>query len=134
MGVIKALSDASFLDSIKKGITAAKLRAAFTLVEQQLTEKTEAILRPISFVAESTNSVLNIANPYPANTLATITVYKQIYVTGVATEIGYREVIPTSITKNVALQNDSYKIEGLADGKYHIVFSPAAEFTPYSNS
>lgn len=132
MGVIKALSDSSFLDSIKKGITAAKLRAAFNLVEQELTEKTDSILRPISFVAESTNSVLDIANPYPANTLATITVYKQLYVNGVANEIGYQQVLPTSITKNVALQNDSYKIEGLPDGKYHIVFSPSAVFTPYT--
>ena len=132
MGVIKALSDSSFLDSIKKGITAAKLRAAFDLVEQELTEKTDSILRPISFVAESTSSVLDIANPYPANTLATITVYKQLYVNGVANEIGYQQVLPTSITKNVALQNDSYKIEGLTDGKYHIVFSPSAVFTPYT--
>ncbi|WP_338765864.1 hypothetical protein WAF17_02560 [Bernardetia sp. ABR2-2B] len=132
MSAITNLSTANFVDGEKKGITAAKLRAGFELVDTQLTEKTDAILRPISFVAESTSSVLDIANPYPSKTLATITVYKQLYVNGVDTEIGYQQVIPTSITKNVAVQNDRYKIEGLPDGKYHIVFSPAAVFVPYT--
>ncbi len=132
MSAITNLSTTNFVDGEKKGITAAKLRAGFELVDTQLTEKTDAILRPISVVAESTSSVLDVPNPYPSNTLAKITIYEQIYVNGVENEIGYKEVIPNSITKNVAIANDSYKIEGLTDGKYHIVFNPSAVFVPYT--
>ena len=135
MGNIKNLSDASFVDNIKKSITPAKLRATFELVETEITQKgTEInqILRPISVVGESLNSVLELNNPYPSNTLSTITIYKQIYTNGVTTEVGYEQVTPTKISKNLALQNDTYKIEGLADGKYHVIFSPAATFTPHN--
>lgn len=132
MGQITTLSASSFVDGIKKGITPAKLRTTFELVDTEITSKTSEILRPISVVGESASSILNVANPYPSNTLSNIAIYKQIYVDGVDLEIGYEQKIPTKITKNVALANDSYKIEGLADGKYHIVFSPAAVFIPYT--
>jgi hypothetical protein len=135
MGNIKNLSDTSFVDNIKKGITAQKLRAVHELIESEIAQKTTEIAqisRPISVVGTSTSSILNVNNPYPANTLSSIAIYKQIYIVGNDTEVGYQQVIPTKITKNLALQNDSYKIEGLEDGKYHIVFSPSAVFTPYT--
>ncbi len=132
MGAITVLSNESLLDNIKKGVTATKLKAIHTLIDNEIATKTNTILRPISVVGISASSILNVANPYPANTLCTITVYKQIYTNGVDLEIGYEQVIPTKITKNVAIQNDSYKIEGLTDGKYHIVFSPSAVFVPYT--
>jgi hypothetical protein len=132
MGAITNLSNENLLDNVKKGITATKLKAIHTLIDTEITNKTTEILRPISVVGESASSILNVANPYPANTLSSIAIYKQIYIVGNDTEIGYQQVIPTKITKNLALQNDSYKIEGLEDGKYHIVFSPSAVFTPYT--
>lgn len=135
MGNIKSLSDTSFLDNVKKGITAQKLRAVNELIEREIAQRTteiNQILRPIAVIGTSTSSVLEVNNPYAANTLATITIYKQVYVQGVTTEVGYEQIIPTKISKNVALQNDTYKIEGLADGKYHVVFSPAATFTPHN--
>ncbi|WP_338791232.1 hypothetical protein [Bernardetia sp. MNP-M8] len=132
MGQITTLSNDSLLDNVKKGVTAAKLKAIHTLIDTEITNKTTEILRPVSVVGTSTSSILNVANPYPSNTLSKIAIYKQIYVNGVDTEIGYEEKIPTKITKNVALTNDSYKIEGLDDGKYHVVFNPAATFIPYT--
>ena len=132
MGQITTLSNESLVDNVKKGVTAAKLKAIHTLIDTEITQKTTEILRPISVVGTSASSILNVANPYPSNTLSNIGIYKQIYVNGVPTEVGYEQVTPTKITKNVALANDSYKIEGLADGKYHIVFSPSAVFTPYT--
>lgn len=132
MGAITNLSNENLLDNVKKGITATKLKAIHTLIDTEITTKTNEILRPISVVGTSTSSILNVNNPYPANTLSSIAIYKQIYIVGNDTEVGYQQVIPTKITKNLALQNDSYKIEGLEDGKYHIVFSPSAVFTPYT--
>lgn len=132
MSAITNLSTTSFLDNVKKGITAQKLRAVHELIDTEITTKTTEILRPISVLGTSTSSILNVNNPYPANTLSNIVIYKQIYVVGNDTEVGYQQITPTKITKNVAFQNDSYKIEGLEDGKYHIVFSPSAVFTPYT--
>lgn len=134
MGAITTLSNDTLVDNVKKGVTAAKLKAIHSLIDTEITNKLNEILRPISVVGVSASSILNVANPYPSNTLSKIAVYKQVYVNGIETEVGYEEIIPTKITKNVALQNDSYKIEGLADGKYHIIFNPAAVFTPYVNS
>lgn len=135
MGQITNLSNSTLLDTVKKGITPSKLRDIHALIDTEITTKTSEItqiLRPVAVVGISASSILNVPNPYPSNTLSAITIYKQIYVVDVTNEIGYEQVTPTKITKNVAIQNDSYKIEGLADGKYHVVFSPSAVFVPYT--